>query len=65
MNYIEFKDYLFIRRNKEIKSIVKNEQILLSAKTELYYFFNFSNTTNIIITGDALYIFNKQNKKSK
>jgi hypothetical protein len=65
MNYIEFKDYLYIRRNKEIKSIVKNEQILLSAKTELYYFFNFSNTTNIIITGDALYIFNKQNKKSK
>jgi hypothetical protein len=65
MNYIEFKDYLYIRRNKDIKSIVKNEQILLSAKTELYYFFNFSNTTNIIITGDALYIFNKQNKKSK
>jgi hypothetical protein len=65
MNYIEFKDYLYIRRNKEIKSIVKNEQILLSANTELYYFFNFSNTTNIIITGNALYIFNKQNMKSK
>jgi hypothetical protein len=65
MNYIEFKDYLYIRRNKEIKSIVKNEQILLSANTELYYFFNFSNTTNIIITGNALYIFNEQNMKSK
>lgn len=65
MNYIEFKDYLYIRRNKDIKSIVKNEQILLSAKTELYYLFNFSNATNIIITDKALYIFDKQNMESK
>ena len=52
-DYIEYKDYLGFRRDKEIKDIIKEEQLLFSDKIKGLYFLTVER--NLVITNDALY----------
>ena len=54
-DYIEFRDYLCFNRDKTIRSIISNEQLLFSDKvTKLLFLFR-SKQRNIIVTDKALY----------
>ena len=53
-DYLEFKDYLCFRRDKEIKDLIKEEQLLFSDKIKGLYFFTVER--NLVITNEALYI---------
>ena len=52
-DYLEFKDYLCFVRDKEIKDIIKEEQLLFSDKIKGLYHIKVER--NIIITNEALY----------
>ena len=52
-DYIEYKDYLGFRRDKEIKDIIKEEQLLFSDKIKGLYFLTVER--NLVITNDALH----------
>ena len=52
-DYLEFKDYLCFRRDKEIKDIIKDEQLLFSDKIKGLYFLTLER--NLVITNEALY----------
>lgn len=56
IDYIEYKDYLCFRRDKEIKEIIdENEQLLFSDKVKKIIALGFSKERNIIITDRAFY----------
>ena len=52
-DYLEFKDYLCFRRDKEIKDIIKDEQLLFSDKIKGLYILTLER--NLVITNEALY----------
>ena len=52
-DYIEFKDYLCFGKDKEIKDIIKEEQLLFSDKIKGLYHLKVKR--NIVITNEALY----------
>lgn len=52
-DYLEFKDYLCFRRDKEIKTIIKEEQLLFSDKIKGLYLLTLER--NLVITNEALY----------
>ena len=57
-DYLEFKDYLCFRRDKEIRDIIKEEQLLFSDKIKVLYFLTLER--NLVITNEALYILEKK-----
>ena len=59
-DYLEFKDYLCYRRDKEIKDIIKKEDILFSDKIKGLYLLNLER--NLVITNKALYSLDGKSK---
>ena len=59
-DYLEFKDYLCFRRDKEIKDIIKDEQLLFSDKIKGLYFLTLER--NLVITNEALYSLDGKSK---
>ena len=59
-DYFEFKDYLCFRRDKEIKEIIKDEQLLFSDKIKGLYFLTLER--NLVITNEALYSLDGKSK---
>ena len=54
-DYIEFKDYLLFRNDKEIKTFIKDEILLFSDKMNKVIAYEFTKERNIIITNIAFY----------
>ena len=54
-DYIEFRDYLCFNRDKTIRSIISNEQLLFSDKVTKLLFFYRSKQVNLIVTDKAVY----------
>ena len=54
-DYIEFRDYLCFNRDKTIRSIISNEQLLFSDKLTKLLFFYRSKQVNLIVTDKAVY----------
>lgn len=54
-DYIEFKDYLLFRNDKEIKTFIKDEILLFSDKMQKVIAYEFTKERNIIITNIAFY----------
>lgn len=55
-DYLEFKDYLCFRRDKDIKEILdEKEELLLSDKVKKIIALGFSKERNVIITDRAFY----------
>jgi hypothetical protein len=54
-DYLEFKDYLFFRNDKEIKKFIKDEILLFSDKMNKVIAYEFTKERNIIITNKAFY----------
>jgi len=61
-DYLEFKDYLFFRNDKEIKKIINDEILLLSDKVSKVFAFKFTKERNIIITNIAFYNLDSKSK---
>jgi len=61
-DYLEFKDYLFFRNDKEIKKIINDETLLLSDKVSKVFAFKFTKERNIIITNIAFYNLDSKSK---
>lgn len=56
IDYVEFKDYLCFRRDKEIKQIIdEKEQLFFSDKVKKIIAYGFSKERNIIVTDRAFY----------
>jgi len=54
-DYLEFKDYLFFRNDKEIKKFIKDEILLFSDKMKKVVAYEFTKERSIIITNIAFY----------
>ncbi len=54
-DYIEFKDYLCFGRDKEIKPIIHEEQLLFSDKVCKIVTLGIRKEINIILTNQAFY----------
>ena len=56
-DYEEFKDYLYFRRDPDIKSIIddKEEQLLFSDKVLKIIALGYNKERNIIVTNKAFY----------
>ena len=52
-DYTDFKDYLCFGRDKEIKNIIKEEELLFSDKIKGLYLLTLER--NLVITNEALY----------
>lgn len=61
-DYIEFRDYLVFQNNKDIQTVIENEQLILSDKLQKSATLGFFMERNIIITNLALYNFNQTSK---
>ena len=59
-DYLEFKDYICFRRDKEIKEIIKEEHLLFSDKVKGLYFLTLER--DLVITNEALYSLDGKNK---
>ena len=64
-DYIEFKDYLCFGRDKEIKPIIHEEQLLFSDKVYKIVRLGFSKERNIILTNQAFYNLDGKSKFKK
>ena len=60
--YLEFRDYLCFGRDKEIKSIIQEEQILFSDKANKIVTLGFNKERNILVTNTAFYNLDKKSK---
>ena len=54
-DYLEFKDYLCLRHDSDIKSFIHDEIILFSDKTTKLLSFGFSKERGILITNRSIY----------
>jgi len=61
-DYLEFKDYLIFRNDKEIKKIIKDEILLFSDKMNKVISYEFTKERNIIITNKAFYNLESKSK---
>jgi hypothetical protein len=61
-DYLEFKDYLFFRNDKEIKPIINDETLLFSDKVNKTIALVLTKERNIIITNIAFYNLDSKSK---
>ena len=63
-DYIEFKDHLCYSRDKDIRKMIKGEQLLFSdkAKTKTIITIGFLKERNILVTNKAFYILDTKSK---
>lgn len=54
-DYLEFKDYLCLRHDSDILSLIKDEIILFSDKITKLLSFGFSEERGILITNGSIY----------
>lgn len=61
-DYIEFKDYLCYSKDKDIRKMIKGEQLLFSDKAKTIITIGFSKERTILLTNKAFYILDTKSK---
>ena len=61
-DYVEFKDHLCYSRDKDIRKMIKGEQLLFSDKAKTVITIGFSKERNILVTNKTFYIFDAKSK---
>ena len=61
-DYIEFKDHLCFSKDKDIRKMIKGEQLLFSDKAKTVITIGFSKERNILVTNKAFYILDSKIK---
>ena len=61
-DYIEFKDHLCYSRDKDIRNLIKGEQLLFSDKAKTVITIGFSKERNILVTNKSFYILDTKSK---
>ena len=61
-DYLEFNDYMCFSSDKDIKSIIKNEQLFFSDNIILKVTLGISKSKNILLTNKACYYLDGKSK---